>query len=140
LKTFRICRYEGDNFVLDQQVVRAALKSYRTLLASPNQTLPPSSDYLRLLLLNSSPPSQQVLSWDDPKVSILLLDWRAAMLVKDMAQCDESEHDGSVNQRVSKAVTESFIGRQVGEMIESVEMDVLKDLFRLVSASPVPFH
>ncbi|KAG6812804.1 hypothetical protein H0H93_013675, partial [Arthromyces matolae] len=51
--------YEGDNFVLDQQVVRAALKSYNALISSPDPSqaskhLSPSSAYLRLLMPGQS--------------------------------------------------------------------------------------
>ncbi|KAJ2913498.1 hypothetical protein MD484_g6924, partial [Candolleomyces efflorescens] len=113
--------YEGDNFVLDQQVVRAALK---TLRSNPNpSSLTPSSLYLRLL---NPPPtatptfSPTVDEWLNPATSILLLDWRAALVVQELSQ-NAKEPDPSVFQRVSKAVSEAFVGRQVGEMLSELK-------------------
>jgi len=98
-------RYEGDNFVLDQQVVRAALKSYRHLFstkAPSTSSLSPSSYYLRLLLEPSNSPSELAdSSWEDPATSILLLEWRAAAIVHELTQ-NLSDPDASVIQRVSK--------------------------------------
>ncbi|KAF8147662.1 peroxisomal oxidase [Crassisporium funariophilum] len=116
--------YEGDNFVLDGQVVRAALKSYRNLFSSkpPSvSSLSPSSYYLRLLV--NAPPDLSVPSdqdWRDPAASIHLLELRAALLVQEHAQNVDTP-DASINQRVSKAVTEAFVAVQVGEMIKSLE-------------------
>ncbi|KAF8994920.1 peroxisomal oxidase [Cyathus striatus] len=115
--------YEGDNFVLDQQVVRAALKSFRTLQSSrscPVSSLSPSTYYLRLLNPHSSPPLPPTAEiWLTPATSILLLEWRAALLVREVAKNAE-DPDASVNQRVAKGVTEAFVAVRVGEIIESV--------------------
>ncbi|TFK16609.1 acyl-CoA oxidase [Coprinopsis marcescibilis] len=114
--------YEGDNFALDKQVVRAALKTLSTLIrAGPKvsaSSLSPSSFYLRLVLPNSDSPSHSPSSedWKDPATCILLLEWRAALLVQEMARNLE-QPDASVFQRVSKAISEAFVARQVGEMI-----------------------
>lgn len=117
--------YEGDNFVLDQQVVRAALKSFRSLFSSQSpsaSTLSPFSYYLRLLLEPSSqPPDLSESSWKDPATSILLLEWRAAFLVRAHSQTAD-EPDASVNQRVSKAVTEAFVASQVDKTIASLSL------------------
>src|SRR6266567_4409587 len=63
-------RFEGDNFVLDQQVVRAALKSYRSLFSSKPPaiaSLSPSSAYLRHLVNPPTiPPSFSGKDWRDP--------------------------------------------------------------------------
>lgn len=116
--------YEGDNFVLDQQVVRAALKSYRSLFSeskeSTTQSLLPSSRYLRLLI----PPTRSLPSFteDDfrsPTTSILLLEWRAALIVEKNARTVD-DPDASINQRVAKAVTEAFIAAQIGEIINTL--------------------
>ncbi|PPQ83813.1 hypothetical protein CVT25_001028 [Psilocybe cyanescens] len=116
--------YEGDNFVLDQQVVRSALKSYRTLLASkPPQasSLTPSSRYLRHLIIHPAlPASPTEQEWRDPALAIVLLELRAALVVNEHAQHAGSEADASANQRVSKAVTEAFVAAQVGDMIQSL--------------------
>lgn len=134
-------RYEGDNFVLDQQVVRAALKSYNNLISAkyPLKMLSPSSNYLRLLLKPSQPLQPLTdSSWKDPTVAILLLEWRAAVIVKEFAK-HANDPDASANQRVSKAVTEAFVAVQVGLMIQELQLAetencVIRDLYLLVSA------
>ncbi|KAJ4493458.1 acyl-CoA oxidase [Lentinula edodes] len=123
--------YEGENFVLDQQVVRAALKAFHSLFGTEGKGRPSpstvrgltaSSYYLRLL---SSPTKEPPFledgdgsksSWNDFETLILLLEWRAALLVHEMAQ---TAHDPDVTlfQRVSRGTTEAFVGRRVGEMI-----------------------
>lgn len=135
--------YEGDNFVLDQQVVRAALKSYRNLFDSKNPSainLSPSSSYLRLLLnLTSRPSVATDASWREGSTIILLLEWRAALIVNEYAQ-NAKAPDASVNQRVSKAVSEAFVATQVGEILKSLqqsglqnkEAEVLSNVYLLV--------
>ncbi|TEB33934.1 acyl-CoA oxidase [Coprinellus micaceus] len=121
--------YEGDNFVLDQQVVRAALKALKTLLSSgakpDTSKLSPSSYYLRLLVPSSSPakpkfaPSAE--EWlGSPSIVVLLLEWRAALVVQELAR-NAKDLDASVFQRVSKAVAEAFVARQVGDMIDGLK-------------------
>jgi acyl-CoA oxidase len=70
-------------------------------------------------------------------MSILLLEWRAALLVREHSRT-VSEPDASVNQRVSKAVTEAFIAAQVGEIIDSLSLPAnstssVRELYLLVS-------
>ncbi|KAF5376636.1 hypothetical protein D9615_007859 [Tricholomella constricta] len=131
--------YEGDNFVLDQQVVRAALKSYKALFSlSPTpsaSSLSPSSNYLRLLLPPSQPPQVTDSAWHDPAFAITLLEWRAAILVREHARTF-ADPDASVNQRVAKAVTEAFIAVQVGEIMKNLTLpaptgDVVRSLYTL---------
>lgn len=138
-------RYEGDNFVLDQQVVRSALKSYGNLFSSnpPSiSSLSPSSNYLRLL---PTPPALNVplsiQDFADPNTSIFLLELRAALIVQDhVKNLTTGDIDASVNQRVSKAVTEAFVAVQVGRMIKGLEdvgikgndADVVKKVYLLV--------
>lgn len=136
-------RYEGDNFVLDMQVVRAALKSYKRLFSTQNpsdSTLSPSSYYLRLVLKPSAqsglPQLHDPFVWDDPYTSILLLEWRAALIVQECAR-NLSSPDASVNQRVSKAVTEAFVAVQVGDIMKTLSLSgetkrYVQDLFKLV--------
>lgn len=117
--------YEGDNFVLDQQVVRAALKTLRNLFSTGKpdpSSLSPSSRYLRLLVPPASSPAftLSVEQWADPATCSLLLEWRAALLVSELAK-NIKDMDASVYQRVSKAVSETFVGRQVVEMIGELE-------------------
>ncbi|KAH7928004.1 acyl-CoA oxidase [Leucogyrophana mollusca] len=132
--------YEGDNFVLDGQVVRAALKSYRSLLSSKEPSaslLSPSTMYLRLLLNGPrGPPLVSSPSWSESAVVITMLEQRAALMVQEYARTIE-EPDASVNQRLSKAVTEAFVAAQVGHMIDelktlpAMERRVISDLYRL---------
>ncbi|KAG5650389.1 hypothetical protein H0H81_012401 [Sphagnurus paluster] len=130
--------YEGDNFVLDQQVVRAALKSYKNLFSSSTPSaasLSPSSYYLRLLLPGSQPPQLKDSSWKDATFAINILEWRAAVLVREHAKTF-SQPDASVNQRVSKAVTEAFIAGQVGQIMDNLSLpigtsNVLRSLYTL---------
>ncbi|KAJ7153204.1 peroxisomal oxidase [Mycena filopes] len=113
--------YEGENFVLDGQVLRAALKAFRGLFGSPSPPkLSPTSHYLRLLLdKNLIPPELNDASWGGPAAAILLLEWRAALLVHESAQT-LSAPDATATQRVSRAVTEAFVGARVGEMIDTL--------------------
>ena len=137
-----MCSYEGDNFVLDKQVVRAALKSFRALFSSHSPSasaLSPSSSYLRLLLEPSEPPELSESSLQDPMMLILLLEWRAALLVREHSET-AAEPDAGVDQRVSKAVTEAFIAAQVGKMITSLSLPAsarsahcIRALYMLVS-------
>lgn len=114
---------------MDQQVVRSALKSYHNLFSSSTpslSSLSPSSNYLRLLL---TPPalniSFSIQDFADPNTSILLLELRAALIVQDhaknLAAGKNPDIDASVNQRVSKAVTEAFVAVQVAGMIKGLE-------------------
>lgn len=76
------------------------------------------------------------------KSYILLLEWRAALLVREIF-LHQKEADTNPDQRVAKAVTEAFVARQVGEMIENLDSDalgvrdraVLRDLYTLVTLS-----
>ncbi|KAJ3743326.1 peroxisomal oxidase [Lentinula detonsa] len=120
--------YEGENFVLDQQAVRAALKAFHGLFGAEGRSRPssstiakltPSSYYLRHL---SSPTNEPPIlkgsdsSWNNVEILILLLEWRAALLVHEIAQTVQ-DPDATIYQRVSKGTTEAFVGRRVGEMI-----------------------
>ncbi|KAJ7153025.1 peroxisomal oxidase [Mycena crocata] len=116
--------YEGENFVLDGQVLRAALKAFRGLFATspPPSTasLSPTSHYLRLLLDRTLvPPELSAASWTQPTTAILLLEWRAALLVHEAAQTIGAP-DATATQRVSRAVTEAFVGVRVGELIDAL--------------------
>ncbi|KAF8882820.1 acyl-CoA oxidase [Infundibulicybe gibba] len=131
--------YEGDNFVLDQQVARAALKSYKIFTSSKTPTsssLTPSSNYLRCLLEpHLRLPSSETISWTDPATCIQILEWRAALVVREHAQ-NISDPDASVYQRVSKAVTEAFVAAQVGGMLKDLpshepEARVLRSVYLL---------
>jgi len=113
--------YEGDNFVLDQQVVRAALKSYANLLKLKDTSiLSASNTYLRLLVDSSAVPSMpSVDAWQDPTTAIVLLELRAALLVRELARSIDNP-DASASQRVGRAVTEAFVAARVGEVIKGL--------------------
>ncbi|TFK85181.1 acyl-CoA oxidase [Polyporus arcularius HHB13444] len=115
--------YEGDNFVLDQQVVRAALKAFDALVAKKTRNvdeLTPSTVYLRHLASSSSPSSP---SWDDPQNVVSLLEKRAAAMVQERAK-HLQDPDASADQRVSRAVTDAFVAAQVCEFIKSLRETV----------------
>jgi acyl-CoA oxidase len=133
--------YEGDNFVLDQQTVRGALKSLKNLQASknPSTTLSPSSIYLRLLLdpvaSNSHSLQFNDSTWTSVESVALLLEWRAALMVQEAARNVE-EPDANVNNRVAKAVAEAFVASQIVSFVKNLQMGtveakVVTDLYRL---------
>lgn len=131
--------YEGDNFVLDGQVVRAALKSYNLLASTPDRPLGLHSNYLRLLCRDqSSRPVIRPTTWQDHTAIIQLLEWRAALAVQSAAR-NLNHSDAGINHRLSKAVTEAFVATQVGDMVAALnqlphdESCALRDLYLLVS-------
>jgi acyl-CoA oxidase len=70
-------------------------------------------------------------------VVLLLLEWRAALIVQDLAR-NQNKPDTSANQRVSKAVSEAFVAAQVVQMIQELNLvdedrRVVGELYRLVS-------
>lgn len=131
--------YEGDNYVLDLQVVRAAVKAFKRYAsaAKPDPaTLSPSSRYLRLLYPTSR---DDVASgeWADPHRSVNLLELRAVHMVRDYVK-NETDPDASAAQRVSRAVTEAFVAAQAATFIQDLpshlpgkEVYVVKDLLTL---------
>lgn len=131
--------------MLDQQVVRAALKAYDALVARKTKStsdLTPSSAYLRLLVQDElTADTLSSTSWEDPRTAILLLEERAAAMVQERAKHRDAP-DASSDHRVARAVVDAFVAVQVGENIrdsESVvggrEAQVLKKLYLLVSSA-----
>lgn len=131
-------RFEGDNFVLDQQVVRAALKA---LEASRNKSAvtdhipsPFNAYLLRLQTRGIEHPT-----WSNWRTSVALLELRAAKMVEDRFMAEKSGNvDASFNQRISRAVTEAYVAAQIGEMIETLPFGgysavTMESLQRLVS-------
>jgi acyl-CoA oxidase len=114
-------RFEGDNFVLDQQVVRAGLKSYKRFSSTPagvDTDLSPSTYYLRLL--RQEMPSAIAFAWiDQSEKTVELLEWRAALLVRER-YLYQNEPDASMDQRVAKAISEAFVANQVGETMKNL--------------------
>ncbi|KAF7796497.1 hypothetical protein EIP86_007675 [Pleurotus ostreatoroseus] len=115
-------RFEGDNYLLDQQVVRAALKTYKRITSSQKERnitalLSPSTAYLRLLAKPVPPFSQD--SWGNTHACVLLLEHRALALVRSRA-LHENDADASADQRVSRAVTEAFVAEQLEGFINGL--------------------
>ena len=138
----RPASYEGDNYVLDGQVVRASLKSYNLLASAPDRPLGSHSNYLRLLKTPDRS-NRLVISatiWQDHVTIVYLLEWRAALAVQSAAQ--NLEHpDAGIDRRLSKAVTEAFVTTQVGIIVPDLdqlpqnEVNALGDLHLLVRLS-----
>jgi acyl-CoA oxidase len=144
------CRFEGDNFVLDHQVVRAALKAHSALASlrtannmNTGNHLTPMTRFLRHLV---TPPdtSSSSLNWTDPKTLVELLERRAACVVDAYAilvSSGKEGEDAGASRRISGAVTSAFVGAQVLEMIRSLDdkdglgvkdKEILKKLYTLV--------
>jgi acyl-CoA oxidase len=143
--TSQLDSYEGDNFVLDLQVVRAAAKAYKryTSAAKPDPSiLSPMTNYLRLL--SQLPLADNTFGgWADPHTSVYLLEQRAIHMVREYAQ-HQDDPDASAPQRVARAVTEAFVVAQVEGIIHELpsqlpgkDAHVFKDLLTLVSGQ---FH
>jgi len=113
--------FEGDNFVLDQQVVRASLKAHRQLfsLSKPSiNSLAPFSFHL-IHLIHRPAESNHPISkddWQNPTVSVTLLERRAALMVHDHARKARTP-DASANQRLSNAVTQAFVAKRIEDII-----------------------
>ena len=133
--------YEGDNFVLDRQVVRGSLKAYRNFFSSAPPSigsLSPFFSFLRHLVDPSPPFPISKYDWRIPGISIYLLGLRAALVVQNYAD-DSGNSDTAVNQRVANAVTKAFVATQVGNMIQDLEHGIdgetVEKLLLLVSFS-----
>ncbi|KZV61474.1 acyl-CoA oxidase [Peniophora sp. CONT] len=116
--------FEGDNFVLDHQVVRAAVKAHARVsqadFKSQPSSLSPSSAYLRLL--SASPPTfGSIEDWGDVRKLAMLLEMRAARVVAARASSDDDVHDPGAAARVSNAVAAAFVGVQVADMADGLD-------------------
>ncbi|KAF8872784.1 acyl-CoA dehydrogenase/oxidase C-terminal [Mucidula mucida] len=118
--------YEGENYVLDKQVVRAVLKAQQ----QQSTTSPSFSEFLRL----QQPPLLTHASWQNPETLILLLEWRAAVFARNI-----NEEDAGVARRLSIAVTEAFIAVQVRELLKThtVNASLMKSLYLLYLLSTI---
>ena len=74
----RPASYEEDNYVLDEQVVRATLKSCNLLASALDRPLGSHSNYLQLLRTpdQSNRPVISATMWQDYATIIYLLEWR----------------------------------------------------------------
>ena len=139
-------RYEGDNFVLDQQVVRAALKACEKIQtaghATSRGTSSPFSAYLRHVRSSTASTQNKPIDspdWSDWQTPVLVQELRAARIVEDRLLLQKlGEVDASADQRVSRAVTEAYVAAQIGELIKTIPLKepnatIIQSLFRLVS-------
>lgn len=137
---------EGDNFVLDKQVVRAAVKNFRKVTSSLHDgatqslSFSGSTAYLRLLITDEKL-SLTPQMWQDTHACVLLLEHRAVASVKLYSQ-NENDSDPNADQRLSRAVTEAFIAEQLENFIHTLnkhlsgrEATALRDLLQLVRAT-----
>ena len=127
-------RYEGDNFVLDLQIVRGALKAYRNLRtrdfsAEAVARLPLSTVYLRFLAKAPIQPIEP--DWTEASQVVCLLERRAAAMVAYRA--DESNIDASVDNRVSKAAIDAYLAVRVLALIQGAQSALSAHEARVVS-------
>lgn len=126
--------------MLDQQVVRSALKSHKEASRKSFDVsdLSPFSSYLRLLRPGIEPLSVDERNPEAWKISqniILVLEWRAALLVAARASSSSEVYS---DQRISRAVSDAFIAAQIGEIISSLPLQaperfIVSKLLTLVS-------
>jgi len=105
--------FEGDNYLLDHQVVRAALKAHARFKSDPHAKLSLSTRYLRTLA-DATPGS---VNWLDPAYSIHLLERRASAIV---STYEGENEDAGAAHRLSMAVADAFVAARVGEMFRIV--------------------
>ncbi|KAI6099982.1 acyl-CoA dehydrogenase/oxidase C-terminal [Pisolithus croceorrhizus] len=128
--------YEGDNFVLNGQVVRAAVKSYQAFISTPASPLDAYSSYIRLLKGNNPKPVMETAIWQNSDSIVHLLEWRAALVLNEFVQTLDNL-DANANQRLSKAVTDAFVAVRIGEMITGLdvlprrESNIIRALYHL---------
>ncbi|KAI0698287.1 peroxisomal oxidase [Cytidiella melzeri] len=122
--------FEGDNFILDLQVLRAAVKAFNAYSSSittarsrtpysesaVSSLLSPFTRFLRHLS-DSSP--LQPNDWYEPHVVVELLERRALCAVREYVR-HSNDPDAGAAQRVAKAVTEAFVAAQVESLIQDV--------------------
>lgn len=76
--------FEGDNYVISQQIARALIKTVALLKQHPKAPLPGSFNYLRQVL-SPSASSAGSGDWRDPKQQVDALQKRAAKIINDLA-------------------------------------------------------
>ncbi|KAI5474826.1 acyl-CoA oxidase [Pseudohyphozyma bogoriensis] len=113
--------YEGDNFILNLQVARAALKSLKAYRSSPTTFTPsPSSAYLTAL--STSLPITTYLSFHSSSTQLLLIQTRAALHVDRLQRLLDSGRAWSDVSwecvKVARAVVEAYL---VGRMLEAID-------------------
>ncbi|KAF8522758.1 acyl-CoA oxidase [Hysterangium stoloniferum] len=130
--------YEGDNYVLVQQVVRAALKTLQAVMSSPDpiraaSALPPSTACLRFLI--TPPKTTFATSTWTIADAIQLLELRGAHMVQEQARRSKAGvAEGDADWRAARAVTEAFVARRIGEVVVQAEKELSPSSGRLITA------
>lgn len=133
-----LSRYEGDNFVLDGQVARLAVKAYRLEPWTSARALGTFFGFIHLLKDTVSRPSVDMTMWEDPEAVIHLLEWRAALMLRDFVQTMD-ELDSSATQRLARAITDAFISVKIRDFVSGLrelppgECNAVRGLYHLVS-------
>ncbi|KAK4053613.1 hypothetical protein OIO90_003852 [Microbotryomycetes sp. JL221] len=127
--------YEGDNYILHLQVVRAALKTLAAVQNDPNYKLSPSSAYFESVspTVPTLPIKQlSVQDWLNPSIQLQLISLRAALsvdridkLVKNGKQWSELSHECI---EVSKSIVEAFLIRRMQQAIDHSDGLLAKDV------------
>lgn len=102
--------YEGDNYVLDKQVVRAVVKGHHMGVQLPPESL---SVFAFLGQLDAPPPSP-VSARDLAQT----LRYRAAHVVQDFAQLKDVSQDPGAEARVSRAVGDAYVAGIAANALE----------------------
>jgi len=109
--------YEGDNYILTQQVCRAALKAYTVHLKNGGQSSGIAS------YLNSLKQADVKPSWSTPEDVARLLARRAAVMVEKFAKAaSKTQVWTDLSWRgvpVSNAVTEAFISDKIAGLVNN---------------------
>ncbi|KAM0786049.1 hypothetical protein ACM66B_006860 [Microbotryomycetes sp. NB124-2] len=126
--------YEGDNYILHLQVVRAALKTLAGIRADSKYPLSPSSAYFGSVSPLPKLPYQSlsVDDWRTPSIQLQLISLRAALavdrvdrLVKSGKAWSELSHECI---EVSKSIVEAFLVRRMQEAIGKADGLLAKDV------------
>lgn len=73
--------FEGDNYVISQQIARALVKALELLRSNPDMPLPASFSYIRLSLFCPTSTVTKRIDWSNPIQLLDLLHRRAAFLL-----------------------------------------------------------
>lgn len=144
--------YEGDNFILNLQVARAALKTLKSLRSSPAKTtLSPSSAYLASITVPFEPLASTPQSWLSHPLLIQIISLRAALQVQRLErllaagkQFSELSHECVA---VSKGIVEAFLVSRMLVALDEVdgllskgvspaEKGVIENVIHFVRAPP----
>lgn len=140
-------------FVLHQQVVCAALKSYNSHVRSNASDssiaiLSPFNAYMRYTHRSHSaaPGVSSPSAWTNHHWLVQVLEWRAVRAVEAYASLNtKGEIDASADKRVCRPVTEAFVAGQASEMIDGLPfadptITIVSSLLRLVRLLLTYYH